>query len=78
MATFIAATVPVENKGDVNELMESAKRIGLTDEQFEILARRDADEKGKAAPGTSKPAVAEPKTGSYEAFMATFGRVAHR
>lgn len=63
LATFVAATVPVEQAGDVNPLLEAAKTIGdpPTEDQEDM-------------PDTDKrPAVNEPVVGSYERFMSTFG-----
>jgi hypothetical protein len=54
----VAATVPVENAGDVNPLMESAKLIGSTQDD-------EAEEK--------KTSPAEPDVGSFERFMMSFG-----
>lgn len=60
VCTFIAATVPMESAGAVNELLEAAKTIGLD-------ARTD-EEKDTA------PAVkGEPAVGTYEKFMMSFG-----
>lgn len=61
LATFVAATVPVEKAGDVNPLLEAAKGIGEppADEDDETTA--------------DKPGLNEPVVGSYERFMATFG-----
>jgi hypothetical protein len=61
LATFVAATVPVESAGDVSPLLEAAKTIGdpPTDEDDETTA--------------AKPGVNEPVVGSYERFMSTFG-----
>lgn len=61
ISTFVAATVPVEKAGDVNPLLEAAQQIGMD-------AR--SDEEREAA---RKEIVNEPKVGSYESFMSTFG-----
>ncbi len=58
ICTFVAATVPVEKEGDVNPLLEQAQTIGLD----------PSDEKKETT-----PAKAEPKVGSFERFMSTFG-----
>lgn len=55
----MAATVPIEKAGDVNELLESAKKIG----------EPPSDEEKEAA----KQPVNEPAIGSFEKFMATIG-----
>lgn len=56
----MAATVPVENAGDASPLMEAAQGIGGPPD--------------KSTQDKPVAATAEPKTGSYEAFMSTFGR----
>jgi hypothetical protein len=53
LAQFVAATVPVENAGDTNELLEQAKQIGQPAE--------DTDEQ--------HPTAAENPPGSFERFM---------
>ncbi len=53
LASFIAATVPVE--GHDNPLMDAAREIG------EPRTEEDA--------GDRKPAAPEPRVGSYEALM---------
>lgn len=58
ICTFVAATVPVENPTDTNELVEQAKRIGIPDNQPAHDPQQQA---------------AEPKPGTYETFMSTFG-----
>jgi hypothetical protein len=57
LATFIAATVPVEKAGDVSPLLEAAKQIGEKDDD-----KTAADN----TPG-------ENGVGSYERFMSSFG-----
>jgi hypothetical protein len=62
LATFIAATVPVESEGDVNPLLEAARSIGeKTDENT-----TDPDRPTPTPPG-------ENNVGSYERFMLSFG-----
>lgn len=58
----MAATVPVEKAGDVNELLEAAKQIGEEPQNSEEreLAQHDAR-------------VNDPAVGSFERFMSTFG-----
>lgn len=68
ICTYTAATA----FGGAAELMESAQRIGMTD---------DTDTEGTGDPSTDqdkRTASVEAKAGSYEAFMATFGRVVQR
>lgn len=60
MATFVAATVPVEKAGETSPLLEAAREIGVGP---------DKSTKDRPVAGT-----AEPATGSYESFMSTFGR----
>ena len=60
ISTFVAATVPVETKGDSHPLVDEAQKIG-----------------DGILPGTKRPeepSTKEPRAGSFEAFMATFGR----
>ncbi len=57
LATFVAATVPVEKEGDASPLLDEAQRIGLTDSQAQ----------------TQKNTTREPGTGSFERFMGSFG-----
>lgn len=62
ISTFVAATVPVEKAGDVNPLLEAAQQIGQeprSDEEIEASRHEQR--------------VNEPKVGSYESFMSTFG-----
>jgi hypothetical protein len=65
LATYIAATVPVESKNDTNQLLEMAQRIGLSEEQHAALTA--------TAPETKTPTSKEPTAGSFEAFMGSFG-----
>lgn len=60
LATFTAATVPVENAGQANPLLERALAIGQPEESTQSA------EHSAAVP-------AEPAQGSFERFMATFG-----
>lgn len=60
MATFVAATVPVEKAGDTSPLLEAAQGIGVAP---------DKSTEDRPAGGASEPAV-----GSYESFMSSFGR----
>lgn len=59
LAVYIAATVPVEKAGDVNPLLESAKKIGV----------KDDDENETVADRSPK----ENSNGSFERFMTSFG-----
>lgn len=68
LAQFIAATVPVESEGSVNELLQAANDIGRPRKDTDRTPQGGAEPVGAAA----KPI--EPKAGSYEAFMATFAR----
>ncbi len=54
----MAATVPVE--GNENPLVEAAQRIGLED------GEEPAEQRATAS-------AAEPRTGSFESFMSSFG-----
>jgi hypothetical protein len=65
LATFVAATVPVETKGDVSPLMDAALLIGVNDTA--VVDSEDIPTQ------TQKVRVAEPNVGSYEAFMTSFG-----
>lgn len=58
LATFIAATVPVEKAGDVNPLLEAAQNIGEKNDEKKTVAAKEPGENG---------------IGSYERFMSTFG-----
>lgn len=61
LATFIAATVPVEKDGDVSPLLDAAKAIGEPAEDRHMT------------PSDRPGSVNEPAAGSYERFMSTFG-----
>lgn len=60
ICSFVAATVPVEKAGDVNELLENAKKIGEPDDE------RESQQQGPK----------EPEIGSFERFMSVFGNPA--
>jgi hypothetical protein len=72
----VAATVPVENAGDMNPLLESAKEIGLTDAEQKYLENQN---QGRQHIPDNKPFDPEnppiPDNGnaSFERFMASFG-----
>lgn len=63
IATFVAATVPVESAGAKNPLLEHAQSIG------------DGMLPGTQAQGTdAAPSTSEPQAGSFEQFMTMFNR----
>ncbi len=84
LATYVGAAAPVGGE-DGNPLVDSAQRIGLfeqmrglPEEQQERLLARFEKANAKTASGEEPQRVAEPKVGSFENFMSTFGRVAHK
>ncbi len=78
MATFIAATVPVEKRGEISPLLESAMNIGVTDER--VTTEDTKPTTSVVEPDTSDPdaaiLAAKPihvQDGSFERFMGSFG-----
>lgn len=62
----VAATVPVETKGDVSPLMEFASSIGEMPEDTKNDEQPISTDKQQTA-------VVDPNPGTYEAFMSSFG-----
>lgn len=81
MATFTAATVPVEREGDGNPLLDQAIRIGMSKAEREAADNKSGTAAEGAAQRTDQTrqadgritAQVDPKVGSFEAFMSTFG-----
>jgi hypothetical protein len=64
LATFVAATVPVESAGDVNPLIDLAQKIGEDNP--------DSDDDSTMA-ASERVSQDENGVGSFERFMSTFG-----
>lgn len=62
ICSFVAATVPVEEKGADNPLLDEAQRIG---EESDVDERQRSDDRSTS--------VIDPRTGSFESFMGSFG-----
>lgn len=69
LAAFIAASVPMEKKGQKNPLLDEAMRISLTFEGDEALVK-DVPPEVYVEQGSQ---VAQNKNGSYERLKAVFG-----
>lgn len=67
ICTFVAASVPVENAGDVNPLLEAAKSIGNIEDN-QPQKRNNA-----AINAWDSPEKVDNGDASYERFMASFG-----
>ena len=74
IATYVAATVPVEKAGDMNPLLESAKEIGLSDADIEHRDNNRQKQTVPAAPfDPEHPPIPDNGNASFERFMGSFG-----
>lgn len=60
----MAATVPVEKEGDTSPLLEAAQAVGEVGQAPDREPDKSTQDRGRP----------EPAVGSFESFMATFGR----
>lgn len=75
ICTFVAATVPVEEKGAENSLLEEALKIGVAATGTEESAapargvKVETDEYGRSR----EVAEIDPRETTFESFMGSFG-----
>ncbi len=75
ICTFVAATVPVEEKGADNPLLDEALRIGEKANSGDqsprtaVGVRTEFDEQGRVR----EVADIDPKNATFESFMGSFG-----
>ncbi len=87
VCTYVSAAAPIGDENG-NPLLDSALRIGVAEvlnqltgearEEYRQSVEGLIDSAKSEKKSEDKQRMPEPKVGSFEAFMSTFGRVAQR